>query len=352
MTYVRNAWYMAGWSTDFPDGSPVGLTLLDEPLVAYRTSGGAVTVLEDRCCHRLAPLSRGQVEGDDLRCLYHGLKFGPDGACNEVPGGKTPPRSLRVRAWPVIERHSGVFIWMGDPERADASLLPDFVGVEDPRWQMLPGRMDYDANYELIQDNLLDLSHVAWVHRNSFGRGEAQRSRAWSEGELEISELGRGVRVTRWMRNAPTPPRLAAALGPQCDRVSSFDYLVPGFFLMRGGVFPAGSGLSGADDSIWTKAHGKSFTAQAVTPLTRRRTAYHFCFGPSSDDPDAERLKIDFRDLALMAFAEDKVLIEAQQKIIDADPARQMVLFDVDKAPAAYRRVVRRLLESESQRAG
>ena len=82
--YVRNSWYMAGWARDFVADTPQAITLLDEPLVIYRQSDGRLTAMEDRCCHRLAPLSHGRVEGNDLRCLYHGLKFAPNGTCNRT----------------------------------------------------------------------------------------------------------------------------------------------------------------------------------------------------------------------------------------------------------------------------
>ena len=195
--YVRNSWYMAGWARDFVADTPPAITLLDEPLVIYRQSDGRLTAMEDRCCHRLAPLSHGRVEGNDLRCLYHGLKFAPDGSCNEMPGHTAIPKAMKVRAFPVVERYSAAFIWMGDPAKLDESLIPPFVGVDDPGWYMAPGRMDYDVHYELIQDNLLDLSHIAWVHRNSFGGGNAASNKAWAEAELRVTALPRGVRVER-----------------------------------------------------------------------------------------------------------------------------------------------------------
>lgn len=346
-SYMRNAWYMVCWARDLTADAPLAATVLEQPLVLYRTADGRAVALEDRCCHRLAPLSLGRVEGNDIRCLYHGLKFTADGVCCEMPGRTTPPQAMRVRAYPLIERYSGLFVWMGDAARADESLLPNFVGVDDPRWRMLPGRMDYDADYTLIQDNLLDLSHVAWVHRNSFGAGDAARNQAWAAGEVTIRELPRGVRVTRWILNTPTPPRQQAQLGANCDRWSSFDYLAPGFFLMQGAVFAAGSVAVRDDAPPLHAAASRSFTAQAVTPLSRQRTAYHFAFGPAADEPDADTLQHAFHDLALRAFAEDKALIEAQQKIIDADPSRSMLLFEVDKAPALYQRVLQRLLASD-----
>lgn len=345
--YLRNCWYMAGWSRDFPDGSPRALTLLDEPLVFYRGASGTLAALEDRCCHRLAPLSHGRVEGDDLRCLYHGLKFAPDGACVEMPGRGTVPQAMKVRAFPLVERHSAAWIWMGDPALADAALIPDFVGVDDPRWQMLPGRMDYDASYRLIQDNLLDLSHVAWVHRNTFGRGSDATTKAWQDAELRVTALERGVRVERWMPDSPTAPDRAAAFGPRCDTLTSFDFLVPGIFLLTTSNYRAGAAQRAGTDRPAEEPFFSSFTAQAVTPLTARTTCYFFAFGPWSRDPAAVQAKEAFRDLAVRAFTEDKTMLEAQQKIIDADPSRRMIFFEVDKAPVLYGRIVERLLAKE-----
>jgi phenylpropionate dioxygenase-like ring-hydroxylating dioxygenase large terminal subunit len=342
--YVRNAWYMAGWLKDFPVGEPRALSLLDEPVVFFRGADGKLAALEDRCCHRLAPLSQGRVEGNDLRCLYHGLKFAADGICIEMPGHTSIPKAMRVRSYPLIERYSAAFIWMGDPAMADESLLPPFIGYESPDWCMLPGRMDYDVQYELIQDNLLDLSHLAWVHRNSFGQGNPDFARAWAEAELTVSALSQGVRVQRWITNGRTPPQHQGSVGASCHSLNTFDYLLPGYLLLTTSYYSSDTELVGANRSPSNEPFFKSFTAQAVTPLTRRKTSYFFCFGPWSKDPVAESLKQPFLDLAYLAFNEDKDMLTGQQRIIDADPARGFKLFDVDKAPVMYRRMVEKLL--------
>ena len=167
--FVRNCWYMAGWSRDFGRDELKAVTMLNEQIVIYRKNDGGLVALQDRCCHRFAPLSLGRIENDDLRCMYHGLKFAPSGKCIEIPGqSKIPPQAC-VRAYPITDKYSGAWVWMGEPALADESLIPDFVGIDDPRWAMLPGRMDYNANYMLINDNLLDLSHIPFLHRYSLG---------------------------------------------------------------------------------------------------------------------------------------------------------------------------------------
>ncbi len=346
--YLKNCWYMAGWSRDFSGGAPLAMSLLDEGVVFYRGADGTLVALEDRCCHRLAPLSHGRIEGNDLRCLYHGLKFAPSGACVEMPGRDAVPKAMKVRSFPIVERYSAAWIWMGDPALADDALIPDFVGVDDPRWHMLPGRMDYDANYRLIQDNLLDLSHVAWVHRNTFGRGSTATNKAWMEAELRITALERGVRVERWMPNAPTQPDLRGRGGAASDDVlTSFDFLVPGVFLLTTSYYRAGAARRAGGDRPAEEPFYSSFTAQAVTPLTSRKTCYYFAFGPWDRDPRAAQAKVFFRDLGLAAFTEDKTMIEAQQKVIDADPSRRMIFFEVDKAPVMYSRLLEKLLAAE-----
>jgi phenylpropionate dioxygenase-like ring-hydroxylating dioxygenase large terminal subunit len=341
--YFRDGWYMAGWSGDFAADKPAAMTLLDEPVVFYRQSSGKITAFEDRCCHRLAPLSLGRVEGDDLRCLYHGLKFAPDGVCNEMPGQAHIPKAMKVRSYPTLERYGAVWIWMGDIARADEKHLPNFVGPEDPAWHMAPGRMDYDCNYELIQDNLLDLSHVAWVHRNSFGGGNAGTNKAWMDAELRIERMPRGVRVQRWMRDSPAPPHRAEFAGQRNDVLTSFEYHAPGIFLLTSSNFPVGTALQTSTWLPTVEPIYSSFTAQAVTPFTQKSACYFFCFGPWARVPDGEAQKKKFLDLAMLAFGEDRVMLTAQQKIIDADPTRRMSLFDVDKAPALYRRVLQDL---------
>jgi phenylpropionate dioxygenase-like ring-hydroxylating dioxygenase large terminal subunit len=347
-TYLRNAWYMAGWNTDFPAGKPTAALILDQPLVFYRQRDGRIVALEDRCPHRLAPLSMGQVEGDDLRCLYHGVKFNAAGECLEVPGSTTRPKALCARAWPVVERQSAVFVWMGDAAKADEASLPPFIGYEDPDWQMLPGHMDYDIWYELIQDNLLDLSHLAWVHRNSFGGGNEETNRAWAEGALTISSLPNGVRVERWMPNARTRPALEAELGLHNDTLTTFDYLLPGYFLLTTCNFPVGAAARAGGKRPSEEPVFRTWTSQAVTPRSRRKTTYFFCFGPWSKQPGAEQMKKVYRDLAEMVFNEDRDILTAQQRIIDADPSRRMALFDVDRAPVMYRRLVEKLLAAEA----
>src|SRR5688572_8707964 len=135
MTFLRNVWYMVGWAADFAPGELVPFTLLNKPIVLFRgIDDGKLRALADRCPHKLAPLSLGRVEANEVRCMYHGMKFGDGGRCTEIPVQSTIPRSLCVETYAVEESDAAVWVWAGSPEAADRTLIPDFEGVDHPDW--------------------------------------------------------------------------------------------------------------------------------------------------------------------------------------------------------------------------
>ena len=193
--FLKNAWYVAAGAAEVGQ-APLGRVILNEPIVLYRADSGAVA-FEDRCCHRRAPLSKGRVEGNALRCGYHGLLFNPAGECIEVPGQSRVPRSARVRVYPICEKHRWIWIWMGDPAQADPALIPDLHHNDAPGWKATGGHLVVSADYRYLVDNLMDLSHLAFVHANSIGSsGDTNPSLTWSRG----SDLVRGVRIATTFR--------------------------------------------------------------------------------------------------------------------------------------------------------
>ena len=350
--WVKNCWYVAAWSYELEPGELVSRTIINEPLAIYRASDGTLVVMEDRCCHRFAPLSKGRLEGDDLRCMYHGLKFDRTGRCIEIPGQDTIPRTARVRAYPAVERHSWIWVWMGDPAQADERLIPQAVGLDDPDWTLGSGQMDYDANYLLINDNLTDFTHLTYVHANSFG---ASPEFAYTRPNIE--PLERGIRVWRWVfESASEDSALAEKTGAaevKGDGWQSYDFLAPGILLMHSATYPSGTaeklGFRPAPmDS--PGAMRETFTSQAVTPTSDKTSRYFFSWGPRAGEGAAE-MAASLMQVAAIAFAEDKTMIEAQQKIIDLDPDRRETLTSADVGPSRMRSVIRRLAEQDSERA-
>jgi len=170
--FVRNTWYVAAWSSEIAQDTLLARTFLGVPVVLWRDSKRNPLAFEDRCCHRGAPLSVGRREGDTLRCMYHGMKFNTQGACVEIPAQDNIPPSARVRTFPVCEKNTFIWIWMGNPELCDPALIPDMPWMESAAWAHLEGYVHYDTNYLLIADNLLDLAHLAYVHPNTLGGDE------------------------------------------------------------------------------------------------------------------------------------------------------------------------------------
>jgi phenylpropionate dioxygenase-like ring-hydroxylating dioxygenase large terminal subunit len=344
--FLKNSWYAAGWRHEFPAEQIVPMTIIGEHIALWRDSAGLLHAQADLCPHRLAPLSHGRVEGDTLRCMYHGLRFGTDGTCVEVPGQASIPASVCVRTYPLIEKYSVAWIWMGDPAKADESFIPDFGGLDHPDWAYRPGRLDYAANYELINDNLTDLSHIAYVHAASFGGGEAKTSEEWADAPVLNESLDRGVRVSRWIVNTEGAPFAREMTGSLSDIFVTYDFIVPGIFLLR--QFTYSVGAAAKSDMGWPHpdlvSHMSQFTCQAVTPFTERSSSYIFAFGPEKKFAEFEPV---FTELGVKAFNEDKVMIEAQQHMIDAHPAAKMQPLSMDGATNRFRGIMNRLMREE-----
>ena len=170
--FLMNSWYVAAWDHELIDGKLLARTILDKPVLLYKGESGRVVALDNRCCHRGAKLSNGRMEGDDVRCMYHGLKFDPSGKCIQIPGQDNIPPKLGVRSYPVVERQHLIWIWMGEAAKADPSKILDFTYLRDPAWRGKPDYMHYDANYLLIVDNLSDFAHLAFVHTKTLGGSE------------------------------------------------------------------------------------------------------------------------------------------------------------------------------------
>ena len=343
MSYVKNAWYVGAWEHEIEDGKPYAMSILGEPIVLFRAgTGGRIAALEDRCVHRLAPLSLGRCEGERLRCMYHGLLFDADGTCVEIPGQEMIPAKARVRGYPVESRAGWVWVWMGDPARADAKLIPDAIHINEPDWIFGTGYMDYDAEARLITDNLLDLSHVAFLHANSFGSPPD-----YAELRPVQTTLDRGFRIDRWITDVKGPN-----LNPTEDLIDqwvTYDFFVPGVLLMHSANFARGTATAcdfKKPDYGQALPFSLAYTSHTVTPMTDKSARYFYTWAPHKDHGSVES-----RDAAmkfqLMALEEDKWMIEGQQKIIDLDPERPLMPISHDRTVTLYDRLVARLCRED-----
>ena len=268
-TFLMNCWYVAAWDHELIDGKLLERTLLEQPVVLYKGDSGQAVALDNRCCHRGAKLSKGRLEGDCVRCMYHGLKFAPSGKCVQIPGQDVVPDKLGVRSYPVIERDHLVWIWMGDKALADESLIPDFPYLREPGWRGMPGYMHYDANYLLIVDNLSDFAHLAFVHTKTLGGSEEY---AFKTKPVAVERLDRGFQVERWHMDSAPPPfhRKVVRDAAPVDRCNRAIMRVPGVFFMETLFAPAGSGAERGE-----RQQAKQYrNCQFFTPETARST--HF----------------------------------------------------------------------------
>ena len=338
--FPRNGWYAAIWSKDLTT-APVGRTFLDEAVVLYRAANGRVAALEDRCCHRAAPLSLGAIEGDHLRCGYHGLLFNADGQCVAIPGQDTIPSSARVRAYPVVERYNVVWIWMGDPARADDSKIVEMSWLDDKGWTLTPGYLRIDANTQLLIDNLLDYTHVAHLHKNTIS-GDPREATTPTKTE----RLNDGVRVGRWMIDFKPPPLFAKAgnIEGNVDRWQHATWRPPSIVYMDVGVAKTGTGAPQGNRSqgisIWS--------THLVTPETETTCHYHFGFARNFklDDPEMSTM---LHEGTVRTFLEDKVMLEAQQKKLKGGAIDGLIHIAADAAQIQARRMLDEMCRAEGR---
>jgi vanillate O-demethylase monooxygenase subunit len=340
--FVLNRWYVAGWANELST-QPLARTLLDEPIVFFRTENGLPVALEDRCCHRNLPLSHGRVDGNTIACAYHGMVYEPGGKCVKVPGQDSIPTNACVRSFPLVEKDQIIWLWPGDPAKADKSLVPDYPIHGDPRWAHQADHYIIKGNHELINDNLIDLSHVGYVHGKTIGGTPDAHSGA----ELKTERTPDGVVVRRWMPNSLPPPTYIRAVGfeGRIDRWMEITF-VPGLIRIYIGANNVGDGLdeAGRMDRLGIRIFN------GITPETATSTHYFWTAAHNFkvDQPEVTR---SFHGEIAATFEEDRIVIEAQQQRFSQFPDRKTVLIKSDAGGVHARRVIAQLIEIERESA-
>jgi phenylpropionate dioxygenase-like ring-hydroxylating dioxygenase large terminal subunit len=342
MSYVRNAWYVAAWDHEL-SRSMLRRIVLEEPVVLFRTTDGKPVALEDRCCHRQAPLSMGKLAGNVVTCPYHGLQFDTTGRCIKVPSQEKIPQNARVKSYPVVEKNHWIWIWTGDPAKADPALIEDFHWMDDPAWRFGGSYLHVDGNYLLVVENLLDTTHLPFLHPNTLGTDSFARS------EFEVKREGDRITVARYvMDDLPAPFHKQMGGFPdgmKVDRWQVTHYGPPSFVKLDVGSAPVGTavrqGERGKGVNMWN--------LNAITPETQKTAHYFFA--------QAYNFKLDERWVSDMLrtqvhniFLEDMAIIRAQQRNMDLGPSPVQNLAQ-DKAWVAMRQIVQRLIQEEQQHA-
>lgn len=336
--YLRNRWYVAAWARELEDG-PVGRTIMDEPVVLFRGKGGLVAALEDACAHRYMPLSLGKVADGCIECPYHGLVFDSTGACVHVPGQKKVPPGATVKAYPVAEKWRYVWIWMGDPASADEALIPDYHWNDDPGWVSVGDYFYVKGSYRLLIDNLLDLSHVAYVHATTLGTDNVANF------PVKVRREQDKVHVERWIFDEPAPPmfKMVGGFEGPVDRWQLIQYQEPSHFMIDVGCATAGTGAPEGDRSEGLNMYSN----HTLTPETETSTHYFW--------HHARNFRLDESDLTeklatatKTAFGEDVIIIEMQQDRMDrAPPDKPIIDINADAGVLQARRLLDGLIEAE-----
>lgn len=334
--FVENQWYVIAWARDV-GVQPYARTVCDEPILVYRRQDGSLTAMRDACPHRLLPLSMGIKEGDNIRCRYHGLMLDADGCAVEMPlRNDRVNRSLCVRTYPVVERYSFVWVWIGDAAKADPALLPDYWMCEDEGWVFDGDTYHVRCNYELLVDNLMDLTHETYVHASTIGQRELM------DAPITTRTDGDTVIVERWMPDVPPPPAYRQQHRPgNVDRWQVCRFLPPSSVLIDVGVAPV-------EDRATLENHPvRSFVIDAMTPETATTTHYYWGAARNVEIDDAERT-LRTKEVQRRVFGEDLEILEAQQRSLEANPDLRMLNFNIDSGGVRARMIIRRMLREQA----
>jgi vanillate O-demethylase monooxygenase subunit len=354
--YIRNTWYIAAEPHEVTT-RPLARTLLEKPIVLFRTESAKVVALDDRCPHRFAPLSLGRVVGERIQCGYHGAQFDTSGACVHVPGQDIVPPKARTGSYPVVEKHGYVWIWLGEPQgAADTSSIPDFLYRSDhPGWDGGYGHFEsIGANYNLINDNLFDITHAEYVHPESFGGEEMRIYRnakpgedyvdgqmTWSATERTIVFRMRSLNMAtggpfyRWM---VATSQARDTFPDPIDLDMEVSWGAPSFTSFLLNARPAGQPR---------EAGVQVCNMHAITPESA--VSSHYFYRSVKNYGDAALTSV-FMSGVKAIFEQDKPVLEAQQKRIgNADLfSLQPVSFGGDMLQHRARRINRALLEHDN----
>lgn len=338
VSYLKNAWYMAAFSEEV-GSSLLSRRLLGEPIVLFRLKDGTVAALEDRCPHRFAPLSLGTREGDTVTCIYHGLGFNHEGKCVRNPYSSEIPKGASVKTYVTHEQDGFVWFWAGQPNEADLKLIPDFSALFEG-WPAPPvhAYAFMKADYEFGSDNLMDLSHIEFLHKGSFAGGGVIFA-----GKHTAKEEGSTVHSNWWMPNVLAPP-YTTGIYPRDKRTDHWFEMrwnAPATMKLEIGTTPVGASRS--EGIIMQQAH-------IFTPATDG-TAHYFWASTRVSLEATEEGDTMMRELFAKAAAEEDLpVIEAAFNNLDGSDfwERTPIFLGVDAGGARARRVLQRLIKAES----
>jgi vanillate O-demethylase monooxygenase subunit len=334
--WPKNCWWVAAHGSELGE-KPILRWVLELPVALYRTADGSPAALHNRCPHRWAPLSMGEVQGDRLVCPYHGLQFGSDGQCLKVPTQDAVPPAIRVRAFPVRERYGFIWVWTGDIAKADPALIPDMPFLEDPEARTVWGYKVAGANYMQLKENVLDLTHFAFLHAKSLGITDWDRP-------PEVETTATTVTYLQKFEMKPLAPVYAVPAGKPIGKLANRDNC---------GRFASPAVNYGAVNCHDPKPepggleHFSLYIIHLTTPVSIAKTHYYWAMARDHGPPfDVEAT----RALSDIVFGEDIAMAEAMQSMaqrsVDQDEAKEFSVA-ADRAAIEARRRILAMVKAE-----
>jgi phenylpropionate dioxygenase-like ring-hydroxylating dioxygenase large terminal subunit len=335
--FVRDQWYIAAFSREV-GRELVGRTVCGEPIVLYRLQAGEPVALADRCVHRRYPLSQSTLDGDSIVCGYHGFTYESGGACVYVPAQERIPRTAGVTRYPVMEKDSFVWVWIGEGGDPDAVGLPRAQWFDDPAWAVVGGLEHLPARHALLVDNLLDLSHETYLHAGTIGTPEV----AATPITTTVDDDNGIVYVSRHMADVQCPPFYATSTGipGRIDRWQDIEYRPPCLYLLHVRVAPTGvrPGPDGQDrDAFHVKV------MYGITPETANST--HIFWSVARDFAQADTELSDFLERSnRTVIAQDVAALSTLEQVVvtDAGAYRELSV-NIDTGGLAARRLLKRM---------
>jgi vanillate O-demethylase monooxygenase subunit len=332
--FLRNTWYMIAWEQELGGDAMLSRRVMGNRILVFRRSSGTIAALRDRCPHRFARLSDGTRELDHIVCPYHGLTFDGSGACVRSPYPGVIPPNAHVDTYPAVAKHTIIWVWLGEPHLADEAAIPDLSFLEQPghRREYTPIK----ADYRLVIDNLMDLSHVECVHRRTFGG-----TGAFYKGEFSATDLY-GVIQSLWLRkNVPAAETGVEGLADGTyDQWADTRWHPAATITIEFGLAAAGAPRAEGSPSRTMEIH-------AITPETDKTSHYFYTWPPMEGEPSAlfgGVLPIEHEDLPIIE--------SVQEQMADAEFwSLRPVVLQVDAAAVRVRRRLAKMIAAE-QRTG
>jgi phenylpropionate dioxygenase-like ring-hydroxylating dioxygenase large terminal subunit len=338
--FIFNAWYIAAFDHEI-SRELLQRTILGKRLVLFRTQAGKAVALDDRCPHRSFPLSSSTLDGDTIICGYHGFRYDTEGNCINVPSAKVCPKGIGNRSYKLIEQGKAIWIWMGNPDEADESQLPDIAWTCDSHWKSSAGYLHLPGSYVRLHENLMDLTHLSFLHGNSFGTPDYATSPFETELNDDRFALIRSVKPTTlpkiWAESTGMKGELQAA------RIARSEFLAPGLHQVSVTFYDVHLAAENRPEFHIRTAH-------LPTPETATSTHYFVIHG--RDFVTQDQAMTDFMHQQLMAvFEEDVWGLGLQEEVIRQTSSDEFYEFSVpaDGPAIAARRYLKQRADDEQE---